>query len=105
VKALTVYKIPSVVAAIGERNWDVETSTCDITSSAVVRVIATHTYEEIMRGISDDTLPRALTKEVRKALRPFGVSISKCLLVDFSECDVIKVMNGSSPSNVVPISH
>lgn len=106
VKALTVYRIPSVVAAIGERNWDVDTSVADIASAAVVHVIATHTYDEIMTGISDETLPRSLTKAVRKALRPFGVAISKCLLVDFAECQVYKLMNGSGgPQHAVPLAH
>ena len=52
VKTLVVYKIRDPVRAIGKLNWDVDTTINDLTQSAVVRVIATHTYDEIMAGIS-----------------------------------------------------
>ena len=43
VKTLVAYKIPDPVRAIGKLNWDVDTTINDLTQSAVVRVIATHT--------------------------------------------------------------
>ena len=60
VKTLVVYKIPDPVRAIGKLNWDVDTTINDLTQSAVVRVIATHTYDEIMAGIRDESLDEDL---------------------------------------------
>ena len=92
VKTLVVYKIRDVVHAIGRVNWDVDTTINDLTQSAVVRVVATHTYEEIMKAIADESMTTTLTKEVRKELRPFGVHIVRSKLVDFAECKVFKLM-------------
>ena len=95
VKTLVVYKIRDVVHAIGRVNWDVDTTINDLTQSAVVRVVATHTYEEIMKAIADESMTTTLTKEVRKELRPFGVHIVRSKLVDFAECKVFKLMTES----------
>ncbi len=56
VKTLVVYKIRDVVQAVGKVNWDVDTTINDLAQSAVVRVIATHTYDEIMAGIADGSI-------------------------------------------------
>ena len=92
VKTLVVYRIPDIVRAIGKRNWDVDTTLNDLTQAAVVRVIATHTHDEIMQAIADNSLTKTLTLEVRQELQPFGVHITRCRLVDFAESKVLKLM-------------
>lgn len=92
VKTLAVYKIPDPVRAIGKMNWDVDTTINDMTQAAVAKVIATHTCEEIMAGIRDESLTKTLTKEVRRELRQFGVHITRCKLVDFADCKVYKLL-------------
>ena len=89
IKTLVVYRIPDVVKAIGKVNWDVDTTINDLTQSAVIRVIANHTYDELLHGIADETLTRTLTNEVRKELRQFGVHINRCKLVDFADCNLL----------------
>jgi len=96
VKTLVVYRIPDVVRAIGKLNWDVDTTINDLTQSAVARVIATHTYDEIMQGLRDESLIQTLTKETRCELRQFGVHITRCKLVDFAECKVFKLMTSQA---------
>ena len=96
VKTLVVYRIPDVVRAIGRVNWDVDTTINDLTQSAVIRVIATHTYDEIMQGIAGESLTKTLTHEVRKELRQFGVHISRCKLVDFADCRVFKLLTSQA---------
>lgn len=96
VKTLVVYKIRDVVHAIGKVNWDCDTTINDLTQSAVVQVIATHTYDEIMQGIRDETLTTTLTKAVRKELRQFGVHVVRSKLVDFSPCKVFKLMTSQA---------
>ena len=95
-KTLVVYKIRDVIHAIGKINWDSDTTINDLTQSAVVHVVATHTYDEIMRGIQDETLTTTLTKAVRKELRQFGVHIVRSKLVDFAETKVLKIMMNSA---------
>jgi regulator of protease activity HflC (stomatin/prohibitin superfamily) len=96
VKTLVVYKIRDVVHAIGRVNWDVDVTINDLTQSAVVRVVATHTYDEIMNGIADDSLTTTLTREVRKELRQFGVHVVRSKLVDFAECKVFKLLTSQA---------
>lgn len=96
VKTLVVYRIPDVVRAIGKVNWDVDTTINDLTQSAVIRVIATHTYDEVMHGIADETITKTLTHETRRELRQFGVHISRCKLVDFAECKVFKLLTSQA---------
>jgi regulator of protease activity HflC (stomatin/prohibitin superfamily) len=96
VKTLVVYKIRDVVHAIGRVNWDVDVTINDLTQSAVVRVVATHTYDEIMKGIADDSLTTTLTREVRKELRQFGVHVVRSKLVDFAECKVFKLLTSQA---------
>ena len=103
VKTLVVYKIRDVVHAIGRVNWDVDTTVNDLTQSAVVRVVATHTYDEIMKGIADESMTTTLTREVRKELRQFGVHVVRSKLVDFAECRVFKLM--TSQADKTGMSH
>jgi regulator of protease activity HflC (stomatin/prohibitin superfamily) len=96
VKTLVVYRIPDPVRAIGKLNWDVDTTINDLTQSAVAKVVAIHTYEEIMAGIRDESLTKTLTKEVRRELRQFGVHITRCKLVDFADCKVFKLVTSQA---------
>jgi hypothetical protein len=96
VKTLVVYKIPDPVRAIGKLNWDVDTTINDLTQSAVVRVIATHIYDEIMAGIRDESLAKTLTRETRRELRQFGVHVTRCKLVDFADCKVFKLLTSQA---------
>ena len=62
VKTLVVYKIQGRGSRHRPVNWDVDTTINDLTQSAVVRVVATHTYEEIMKAIADESMTTTLTK-------------------------------------------
>ena len=97
VKTLVVYKIRDVVHAIGKLNWDCDVTINDMTQAAVAHVVATHTHDEVMRGIADETLTTTLTKAVRKELRQFGVHVTRCKLVDFAETKVLKLL--TSPAD------
>ena len=96
VKTLVVYRIPDPVRAIGKLNWDCDTTINDLTQSAVVRVVATHDYDEIMAGIRDESLTKTLTKETRRELRQFGVHVTRCKLVDFADCKVFKLLTSQA---------
>lgn len=98
---VVVYKIRDVEQAIGKTNWDVDTTLNDITQAAVGRVMATHSYVDILKGVTDASLTMSLTREVRRELRQFGVYVCRCKLVDFAECKVYKVV-GDAPRHLTP---
>ena len=102
VKTLVVYRISDIVRAIGRVNWDVDTTINDLAQSAVARVISTHTHDQILSGIQDDTLTEALTQETRHELRQFGVYITRCKLVDFAECKVFKIITTQADRQGLP---
>ena len=111
VKTLVVYKIRDIIQAIGKANWDVDSTVNDLTQSAVVRVVATHTFDEILQGIANEAIVQTMTKEVRKELRQYGVHIVRCKLVDFAETKVFKLLTSTAPScgdvalTVLPLDH
>ena len=92
VKTLVVYKIRDIIQAIGKANWDTDATVNDLTQSAVMRVVATHTLGEILGGIADESITATLTKEVRKELRQYGVYIVRAKLVNFAETKVFKLL-------------
>jgi regulator of protease activity HflC (stomatin/prohibitin superfamily) len=103
VGTVVVYKIKDVIHAIGRMNWDVDTTINDITQAAVTAVIAKHTFQEIMDMIGNDQFETTLTEAVRKKLRPFGVSVQRCKLVDFADCRVYKIVtNAEGHRNGLP---
>jgi hypothetical protein len=67
----------------------------------VVRVIATHTFDDIMRGIADGAIGHRLTHETRRELRQFGVYVARCTLVNFAECKVFKLLT-TTPAHQGP---
>ena len=96
VKTLVVYKIRDIIQAIGKTNWDVDSTVNDLTQSAVVRVVATHTLAEILQGMTDETIINTMTKEVRKELRQYGVFIVRAKLVNFAEAKVFKLLTSQA---------
>ena len=104
VGAFVVYKISDIVQAIGERNWDVESTVADITQAAIVEEITSRDLDDLLVGISggrESELNKALTHNCRGELRQFGVYINRAGLTDFSTCKVHKVLGAdfSQPVN------
>lgn len=95
VGTVVVYRIKDVVQAIGERNWDVDTTISDITKAAIVGEIAKTTLDDLLAGICDETVNHRLTRAVRRGLRQYGVHVHKCCITDFSDCKVYKVLGAN----------
>ena len=97
VGAFIVYKISDIVQAIGERNWDVESTVADITQAAIVEEIMGRDLDDLLAGISGgkkSELNKALTANCCGELRQFGVHVGRAGLTDFSTCRVHKVLGG-----------
>ena len=87
VGSLIVYSIKDVVQAIGERNWDVDSTVNDITKAAIVGVVNNWNYsdlrDELTKGVENE-----LTDLCKKNLRQFGVYVHRCAVSDFCHTTV-----------------
>lgn len=92
--ALVVYRIRDIIRAIGERNWDVDTTVADIGMAAVTGVVARATLAEL-RDI--EAIEEKLTAACRRQLRRFGVAVSRMRLTDNAQCRTFKVL-GDAPA-------
>jgi regulator of protease activity HflC (stomatin/prohibitin superfamily) len=97
VGSVIVYRVKDAVEAIGERNWDVDSTLRDITQAAVVEVVASSTLDDLLAGIADghSDLIKTLTETVRKELRQFGCYIHQAKFSDFSTSKVFNIMGGN----------
>jgi regulator of protease activity HflC (stomatin/prohibitin superfamily) len=93
---IVVYRIYDIVSAIGKRNWDVDSTVNDISQGAIARVIATHTFDEIMQGMADGSIVKRLTHGVRRELRSFGIRVMQAKIVDLAECRVWKLVTNDN---------
>lgn len=98
VGCLVVYRIRDVVLAIGERNYDVDSTVSDVTQAAIVEVCSTRTLDQLQDGISWE-VEKALTRTTRKRLRQFGVYVQRCAVTDFSCCRTYKLITNEPTVN------
>jgi regulator of protease activity HflC (stomatin/prohibitin superfamily) len=98
VGGVVVYSISDVVMAIGERNFDVDTTVNDISQCAIVEVITTVEFKELLNNLKK--IENELTKTCKRQLKHFGVLIHRVALTDFSPCRSLNIM-GIYPSQVL----
>lgn len=91
VGTLIVYSIRDVMKAIGQRNWDTDSTVNDITLAAVVEEITKLTYEELRQEISIK-VATDLTRACRKYLRQFGVYVHRVRLTEIAPVKTIKLL-------------
>lgn len=89
---VVVYQINDIIQAIGKTNWDVDATVNDISQAAVVSVIASKTWNEIMELIQTGGMDDELKSAAKKELTQFGVLVKQCKLTDFAKCDVNKMV-------------
>ncbi len=90
-----VYQINDVVQAIGERNWDVESTVGDISMAAIVEEVMQQCLDDLLKEIAAGFAGKfneRLTENCREQLLQFGVYVDRAGLTDFSTCRVYKVL-------------
>lgn len=97
---VVVYSITDIVQALSE-NWDVSDTLSDITSTAVVAVVAESDFEIILRSLTKE-IEHELTKATRERLKPYGVKVHKCAVTDFATSQVIRVI-ADAPAAPMPV--
>lgn len=95
VGSFLVFGINDIVQALGERNWDVESTVRDITQGAIVEEITKRTLDELLNGVAggrDSEFHIELTENCRKQLRQFGVYVHRAGITDCAVCKVHKIL-------------
>lgn len=87
VAGLTIYKVEDVVAAYGERNWDI-TSTIEDLSMAAIAEVVTKLKKEDLKDIA--RINSRITRRVRAWAEEYGVRIDRCRLVEVSTARTIR---------------
>jgi len=96
VGTLIVYTINDVVKAIGQTNWDVDSTINDIVESATVHVFSKRNYAETRKRLCSD-VESELTKQCKRELTKYGVLVQQARVTDFCKTEV-KMLFGMASS-------
>lgn len=89
VKGLCVYEVDDVVAAYGERNWDITTTVQDLSMAAITEVV-TKMKRADLQCLSK--INGRVTRRVRSWLKEYGVKVERCRLVEVSVSRTIRLL-------------
>ncbi len=90
VSAAVVFRINNVLAALGERNWDVDSTLVDVTQAAIFRAIRRRSFQQLIDGDVDELIDE-LTENTKKSLVKFGILIESVLPKDFDKSTSYRV--------------
>lgn len=100
VSATVVSRINDVKAALGERNWDVDSTLVDITQNVIFRAVRGRTFAELLAEPTETFLNR-LTAKIKAEVKKFGIHVESVLAQDFDLSRTYRVL-GSAGSVVTP---
>lgn len=101
VSGVVRYRISDPVLAFGDA-WDFNEILRDVSMSAVVSVVAGKDHVALRTGLVDQSLHKELTRQVRRELRSYGVSVQKAYLSDFARCLVIRTVANDTTGSSAP---
>jgi regulator of protease activity HflC (stomatin/prohibitin superfamily) len=90
VSAAVVIRINRVVQAIGEKNWDVDSTLVDITNSVIYQQVRSQRFEELCQN--SDGLLETLTALCKDELRRFGILVERVLIKDFDRSRTYRML-------------
>lgn len=94
VAGLTIYEINDVVAAYGQRNWDVTSTVRDLSMAAIAEVV-TKLEKEDLKQLSK--INSRITRRVRAWAAEYGVKVERCRLVEVSVARTIRHLGVNIP--------
>lgn len=95
VGAVIVYWINDVILAIGERNWDVSSTVCEIAQAAVVEEVMKYDLKELILSVAqgpEGDFSKSLTANCRKQLNKYGVHVERAGVTEFTTATVHRVI-------------
>lgn len=93
VRGVCVYSINDVVAAIGQKNWDVDQTVTDLSQAAITEIVMECDEDSIrnLKGIN-----KQITERAQELLNQFGVAVSACRLVECVQSSTYRILGGGS---------
>ncbi len=91
VRGVCVYSIYDVVAAVGEKNWDVDQTVTDLSQAAVSEVVAECDEDTIGNLIANN---RLITDRASTLLHKYGVAVETCRLVECVQSSTYRILGG-----------
>lgn len=82
-----VYRINNIIAAIGEKNWDVDSTVNDISQGALVKTCSKFSYLELRTKLLDQ-VTIDLTAKCKRELKSFGILVERCAFYTFTQTEV-----------------
>ncbi len=82
-----VYQINDVILAIGEKNWDVDTTVNDISQGGLVETCSKFDYIDLRNNLTT-TVTKSLTDQCKKDLKTYGILVKKCAFYTFTKTEV-----------------
>jgi len=92
VSGFLVYSIEDVVKAIGQRNWDVETTIADISGGTICSLVLSYDYEDLLAAISSGKFSEELTQACQERLSEFGVNVQEAGFMAFTSCRALNLL-------------
>jgi regulator of protease activity HflC (stomatin/prohibitin superfamily) len=93
VVGLVIYSVDDVVAAYGEKNWDITSTVKDLSMSAIAEVVSKLEKADLkdLRKIN-----YRITRRVRTWTAEYGVKVERCRLVEVSVARTIRHLGVNS---------
>lgn len=82
-----VYRINDVISAIGEKNWDTDTTVNDISQGGLVETCSKFNYTELRDELTT-TVAKNLTDQCKRNLKKYGILVESCSFYTFSKTKV-----------------
>jgi regulator of protease activity HflC (stomatin/prohibitin superfamily) len=98
VKGICVYSICDVVAAFGERNWDISSTVGDLSLAAISEVVCRLDKEKIKHM---SKVSAQITRRARAKLEEYGVRVEKCSLIEISLSRTIRLLADGDKHHVL----
>lgn len=90
VSAAVVFRINDVIKALGEKNWDVDSTLVDVTQSVIFNAVRSRTFAELLD--QPTALLNELTENTKKGVSKFGILVESVLAKDFDASRTYRIL-------------
>ncbi len=94
VSASVVFRINNVTLALGERNWDVDSTLVDITQNVIFDAVRSRQFANLLA--EPGQLKEEITENSKSELKKFGILVERVLLKDFDTSRTYRVLGDAN---------
>lgn len=88
VRGVAVFSIADVVLAVGQRNWDVDSTVNDLCQAAIMDTCASKDHDTILYL---DELNEEITSKAQTFLTPYGINLETCRLLEIARTKTYRI--------------